>query len=125
MHISIKATNLDLTEAIEEHARKRAAMLEKNLPPGQADNAHLSVEVGKTTAHHKTGDVFRAEFNLVLDGKPWRAVSEKADLYSAIDEVKEEMLRIVRSQKDKKVSLLRRGGQRVKKIVRGLTGRGR
>lgn len=125
MHITLKATNIELTEAVEEYVRKRAAGLEKNLPAEQAANARLSAEVGKTTAHHKSGEVFRAEFNLVLAGKPWRAVSEKADLYSAIDEAKEELLRIVRSQKDKKVSLLRRGGERVKKIVRGLSGRAR
>ena len=119
MRTQIKATNLSLTPDIESYVLKRATSLEK-LIPAEDSSAMLAVEVGKTTAHHKSGAVFRAEFNLHIAHKHLYAVSEKEDLYAAIDEVKDELMHALRSHKDKELSLVRRGGKKLKDFVRGL-----
>lgn len=98
--ISLKTTNMELTDAIRayvdekvEHLRKLTAEFEP------ADD--LSVEVGKSTKHHAKGPYFRAEMMLSLPGKEFRAESEAEDLYAAIDEVKDQMRRQITDYKDR------------------------
>lgn len=98
---------------------KRLLGIQKFLP--EDDGACvIDVELGKTTEHHQAGDIFKAEINLNYFGKTFRAVSVMPDLYSAIDDMKAEITRELSSFKEKKISLLRRGGQRIKKILRGI-----
>ncbi len=118
MRINIKATNLELTNAISDYVEKRVASLEKFVDKND-ESAIAQVEVGKSTKHHQSGDIFRAEINLHIAGKDLRAVAEKDNLYSAIDEAKDEMTREITSHKDRKRTLIRRGGARIKDFLRG------
>jgi ribosomal subunit interface protein len=77
------------------------------------------VELGRTTHHHNKGDIFRAEIHIVGKNKDLYASAEETDLYKAIDIVRDEMLREVRSGKEKKLSVLRRGGAKLKGIIKG------
>lgn len=117
MKQKIKATNITLTPEISEYLNKRLLGIEKLLSPNDG-SVFMEVELGKTTAHHQTGNIFRAEVNLQVSGKLLRAVSEKDDLNTAIDEVREEITRELRSLKGKRFSLLKRGGQRIKNFLR-------
>ena len=121
--ISIKATNTELTPAIAEYVRKRIAMLDK-VVDAEDTSARVSVEVGKTTHHHQKGDLFRAEFNVHIAGHDFRAAAEKDDLYAAIDEVRDEIIREVTGYKDKRRTLLRRGGAAIKNVLKGMGGWG-
>ena len=80
----------------------------------------LDVEVGRTTQHHKSGDIFRAEINLKLKGDSLRAVREAEDLYAAIDQVKDEIVDLLTTHADKRRTLLRRGAAKIKNILKGL-----
>jgi putative sigma-54 modulation protein len=119
MQIKIKGTNIELTSAITDYVNKRVETLNKFIDPHD-ESALAYVEVGKTTHHHKNGDFFRAEINLHVRGKDLYASSEKADLYAAIDDVKEEMTRELKNSREKKITLVRRGGAKIKAIIRGL-----
>lgn len=118
MRINIKATNLELTAAISDYAEKRVSSLEKFINKND-ESAMANVEVGKSTKHHQSGDIFRAEINLHIAGKNLRAVVEKDNLYAAIDEAKDEMVREITSHKAKQRTLLRRGGAKIKDFIRG------
>jgi putative sigma-54 modulation protein len=120
MRNTIKATNFELTPAITDYIEKRFSAFDKFVSHGDPKNALCEVEVGKTTRHHKSGDVFRAEVNLTVSGKNFFAVSEKDDLYAAIDEVKDEIVQAITTDKDKSMTLYRRGALRVKNILKGL-----
>ena len=48
------------------------------------------------------------------------ASAEHEDLYSAIDEVRDDIVRDLRSKKGKRLSYIRRSGARVKDMVKGL-----
>lgn len=118
MNIKIKATNIGLTEAIEQYVEKRLATLE-NLLGEEDTGVRMEVEVGKITRHHKQGEVFMAEINIYIPHQNFRAVSEQEDLYATIDDAKEEIEREIVSYKDKKRTLFRRGASAVKDIIKG------
>lgn len=117
MRRKIKTTNISLSPSIEDYLDKRLGAIEKlidtNNPTLLAD-----IELGRTTKHHQSGDIFRAELNLTIDGDSFRAVSEKADLNSAIDEMKDEIVNELRSYKGRRQSLIKRSGARIKALLR-------
>ncbi len=117
MKLNIKTTNIEMTQSIRDYLDKRLVAFEKFIQGEEA--IMVDVEVGRTTRHHKQGDIFRAEINLHGKGHNLRAVSEKEDLYSAIDEARDEMVRELTAEKDKRTSLMRRGGLKLKNMLRG------
>ena len=117
MNIKIKSTNFDITPAIEEYVHRKISSLEKFL--GVKENILCEVEIGRTTRHHKSGDIFRAEVNIIEPGnKQVYAVAEEADLYSAIDIVRDEAEREITTRKDKRNTLFRRGGAKIKSLLK-------
>ena len=118
MRITDKGTNMQITPDIKDYLYKKLAHIEKFLNP--ADESVLcEVELGKVSAHHNKGDVFRTEINLHIAGKNLRAVSEMDELFASIDIAKDEMVRELESYKDKKVSLIKRGGAKIKNLLKG------
>ncbi len=119
MNIQIKTKGgLALTPAITEYVHKRVASFEKFLSGDTT--AQAAIELGKSTNHHKHGDIFSAEVHLVAKGRDLFAGAEKEDLYAAIDAIKDEVLRELSSAKEKRLSTLRRGGAKVKNIIKGI-----
>jgi putative sigma-54 modulation protein len=117
LNIQRKGTNIELTEAIENYIDKKLEPLHKFL---QNHPEHLiDVEVGKTTNHHKSGDIFRAEVNVFIKENMLRAVAEAADLYAAIDDVKDEILQVIKKHHTKSHGMFRRGARRMKDMIRG------
>jgi len=118
MRINEKGVNMPITPDIKDYLYKKLAHLEKFLNP--ADESVLcEVELGKVSQHHNKGDVFKTEINLHIAGKNLRAVSEMDELFASIDLAKDEMVRSLQVNKDKKVSLLRRGGAKIKNLIKG------
>ena len=119
MRTNIKVTNITLTPEISEYLEKRLGALEK-LVRVKDESAMLDVEIGRTTKHHLSGDIFRAELTLNIGSKNFRASSETGDLYNSIDEAKDEMMDELRSNKERTIHLVRQGGQKIKAMVKGL-----
>lgn len=119
MRINEKGTNMEITDSIRDYLYKKLEHLEKFIDPTD-ESVICDVELGRPSLHHKNGDVFRAEINIHIAGNNLRAVSKNEDLYSAIDETVSEIGRSLKSNKEKQISLIRRGGAKVKNIVRGL-----
>lgn len=120
LNINVKATNISLTPAISQYIDEKIASIEKFIDMEDPGSVKVNIEVGKTTRHHQSGDIFNAELNLTLSGKHFRAVSEQGTLYAALDDVKDEMVREVTSYRGKQRTLFRRGAARVKNIIRGI-----
>ena len=117
MKINLKATGIELTPAISNYAEKKVSALERLL---DNEDVVAQVEIGKITRHHKSGEVFKAEVHLIGAGLDLYALSEKEDLYAAIDSVKDDIVRELNKTKGKRFALMRRGGQRIKDMMRGL-----
>ncbi|MEK9152169.1 MAG: ribosome-associated translation inhibitor RaiA [Patescibacteria group bacterium] len=83
MQLDIKATNLELTDAIRAYVQTKMDALDAEAARfGGAVRGE--VEVGKASQHHKTGPVFRAEVHIRLPGKLVYASEAHEDLYTAI-----------------------------------------
>lgn len=116
---TIKGTGIELTEAIEMAVDKAIAALDKYVDPTDT-SALVDIEVGKTTNHHRSGDIFRAELNFHSRLGSLRAESEKEDLYAAIIEAKDEIVESLRSKKAKKIDFVKRSGVKLKNMLKGL-----
>jgi ribosomal subunit interface protein len=118
MNINLKATNITLSPSISEYTDKHFKKVSKLLRDNEA--VQCDIELARTTEHHNKGEIFRAEIHIVGGGKNLYASSERSDLYVAIIAVRDEILRELKSKNDKSRSFIRRGGARVKAMVKGL-----
>jgi len=116
MRVNIKATNIELTNEIREYIEKRVSSLEKFL---NTSDPIIQFEVSKTTNHHKHGDIFRAEINMIHGGKSFHTESIHEDLFTAIDEVRSDTYNKIVSVKDRMKTLFLRGARSVKKRIKG------
>ncbi len=119
MTINIKATNTDLTPAISTYVEEKVLGLDKFIVADDPESVLANVEIGLSTKHHQSGKVFHAEINLHIAGKYIRAVSEQEDLYAAIDDMRDQVVREITSFKNKKRDLVRKGGAAIKDFLRG------
>jgi len=99
MRISVIASNLELTEPLKNFIDKKIGSLERFVKRFDDGTLLADVEVGRTTGHHKHGDVYHAEINLELPGKILRATDEDSDVRVAIGNVRKTMIREIRKYK--------------------------
>lgn len=118
MKINIKATNITLTDSISEYTTKKVNMLDKFF--GEDEEVMANVEVGKSTRHHKSGDIFRAEIHIITHGRDYYAAAETADLYASIDKVKDNLADELSSNKKKTTRLFRKGALQMKMFLKGI-----
>lgn len=100
MRAQIKAKGLKLTPAITDYIQAKLDMLDKYLVNLSVANCDFEIEL--TTKHHNKGDIFRAEINLVLAGENIFIEKTEADLYKAIDKVKDHVLESIKKYKEKR-----------------------
>lgn len=107
MDIHLKYTNIEATPAINDYVEEKIGSLEELIQdieakePLMGDAIHAWVEVGKSDRHHQKGKVWYAECQMRLPGKSIRAVSNHYALTAAIDEVKDELRRLIQEYKEK------------------------
>jgi ribosomal subunit interface protein len=125
MNINLQGKNFDLTDSIRDYVLKRVTNLEKLLSSIENGGGEINVnfEVGKSTQHHKGGDVFHSDCLINIDGKKFYASSDKEDIYQTIDEIKEILFVEIRKSKDREQTLFKRGASSVKKMIKGLSKR--
>jgi len=115
MEIIFKSKNFELTSSIEDYVRKKIETLGKFLKNFNQEIIKFEVEVSRTTHHHKSGDIFRAEINLSLGGRLLRVESEREDLFTAIDETRDDLEQEIKKFKTKKGAIFIRGARSIKK----------
>lgn len=102
--VEFKGTNMELTEAMKEYATQKLGKIATILDG--VEPADTRLELGKTSNHHKNGDIFRAEMNLQVPGAVLRAESETGDLYGSIDEASDRLRVQVVKWKEKQAKKL-------------------
>ena len=127
MRINIKATNFDLTPSLKKYIEDKIGDLEKFIQKVGKEGRSFKkgkppceawVEVGRTTFHHRKGEVFRAEVQLKVPGKSLRAEAEQEDLHAAINEVRDDLQRELRKYTNKAAARYKRGARRIKEFFR-------
>ncbi|MDP3956108.1 MAG: ribosome-associated translation inhibitor RaiA [bacterium] len=117
MRYNLQGTHIELTSAITEYSAKRMRSLHKVLDMSDS-SIYADVEVGRTTNHHNNGEMFRAEIQLYLAGGNLRAVAVRHDLYAAIDEVRDIMMRDIRRHYERRTKRARDGARHLKRQLR-------
>ena len=125
MRIHITTKNIELTEDIKRYIEEKIGELGKfiNYPGEKVKTVEgksfveVWVEVGRTTFHHKKGQVFRAEAQLYLPGESLRAESESEDLRTSITEIKDELQRELKKYRGKAEAVGKRKRRFLKKLI--------
>ncbi len=99
MNIKIKATKLELTEAIRSYCQEKMDMASKYL--GGVKVLNCDMEIEKSVGGQRKGEIFRAEVNLEVPRKLLRVEKTEKDLYKAIDKVKDDLEMIIKKYKEK------------------------
>jgi ribosomal subunit interface protein len=102
VNINIKATKTTLTPSIREFVEDKLQALETFIKP--EDKIRVEMEVDKK---HSSGKIYRAEVDIQPHGHYAEAYAE--DFYAAFDLVMPKIKEQLAKQKDKRVSLRRRG----------------
>src|SRR3989339_527401 len=125
MQINLQGKNMEITPAIHNYVVKRVTNLEKLLSSIEKNGGEIRVnfEVGKSTKHHKAGEVFHSDCLININGKKFYYGSDQEDLYESVDDVKERLYEEIRRNKDRKQTLFKRGAASVKKMLKGLSKR--
>lgn len=114
MNINIGGQGIDLTEALRDKVNLEFKRLEKVLDA----SAKISIEIGKTSNHHKQGDVFSAHGKIVEPKAEYFAEIVTSDLYAAIDALADEFFEQVTQSKARHRVLLKKGQSVIKKLLR-------
>mgnify|MGYP001559398125 CR=1 FL=1 len=119
MRFTLHQKNLDITPALREYVEQKILKpVEKFIKNIRVPELPiLDIEIGRTTQHHKKGQVFRAEANLKLNGAMIRAEAVDEDAHAACDSVKEQLRREIISYKTRALSLFKRRARSLKKAI--------
>jgi len=118
MQIIFKKKDFEITSGVQDYVQKKIETLEKFFKSFGEEKIVIEVELGRVTTKQKSGDIFRAEINLNLGGKMFRAESEQADIFSAIDEMRDDLEQEIKKFKDKKETIFIRGARSIAKRFR-------
>jgi ribosomal subunit interface protein len=115
MNIIIKTKNIELTPTLRIFVETKIGSLEKyfNLLQTEDDPALVSkieakVEVGKTTLHHRKGNICRAEVLLSFHRNNLRAAKSADDMEKAVVAVRDDLQRQITAFKEKLIDKSRK-----------------
>ena len=112
--INYKYNHLAGTKELTELMDQKIKALEKFIPEEAA--VVCDVEFEKEGTHHN-GKIHRVEANLSINGTMFRAEATEESFERAVDVVRDELNRELRSAKDKSDTLLKRGGRELKSMM--------
>ncbi|MCA9366609.1 ribosome-associated translation inhibitor RaiA [Candidatus Kaiserbacteria bacterium] len=111
--INFKVGSDEVTEAHKELATSKLSSLERHIT-GTA--TVCDVEFEKIT-NQQSGNVYRVETNLSVDGKLYRAEATSDSFEKAIDMMRNEIDKEIRRASSKRETLFKRGGRKIKEML--------
>lgn len=111
-----KIKGMAMTPAIQEYVDRKMDSLTKFIDTSK--NILVEVEIGRITNHHHKGDVYKAEVHVTVSGDTFHAEVTESDLYTAIDMVKDRIAQEITTNKDKKMSLFKKGQKIIKDLLK-------
>lgn len=119
INFHIKTTNIDLTPEVSSQVHEKLSVVEKYLSVDGDKEILAEVELGLVSKHHKKGDVYRGEINVSSDGNFYRAVTKKSSVVEVMDDLKDQIGKVIKRKTNKKDSLFKKGGRLFKKMLKG------
>lgn len=118
MELQFKGTHFEIPEALTTRISDKLKKIE-TLLGDKADEAFVYIELGRETEAHRNGVVWRAEFNIDVEGTRTRAESTKDTIEEASDDALRTLAKEITKIHARRGSVLKRGGSLVKDILRG------
>lgn len=114
MHIQIRAKNLELTPSLSTFVNQKMGKLARMIKKS-ADVAEMFVDVERQTHHHKKGDVYWVEANIIIPGKKFFAKAHGDDIHDIIVDMREELQQAIKKFKTKVIDMPRRRQRKANK----------
>jgi putative sigma-54 modulation protein len=99
MQYSLKFTIIEPTDALKAAVDSKMQHIEPRVQRF-GDAVSAEVEIGKTTQHHHKGELYRAEIRLQIPGNNMYAEALHEDLYAAIGDAADNILRQIGDLKE-------------------------
>lgn len=117
MNITVKTRNLELTPDIRAYAEEKAAAVRKVL--GNHSDGDIACDIILSRDDkHASGLIYRADYSAFAGAEKVHAVGHGESITAAIDIAKDELVQRASKDKSRGLSLMRRGGARVKSWLR-------
>lgn len=114
--IQLNAVNIELTEELKTYIDKKLDSIKKFID-FQDPEVTGDIRLIKDSGSQK-GKIYRVEMSFMTIGKKFGVSADGNSLYEAIDEAKDLVLRKASEYKDKKQSLIKRGGVQIKNFLK-------
>lgn len=119
--MQLTLTSLDKKEIeplLQAYVEEKISLFEKYIAQ-ESDSGHVAVQLGKAhRSERNADDLYYAEIHVMAPGVDQYVSAKNANQQAAFDEAREEMTKVLRRQKDKKVSFARRGRNLMRKMLR-------
>lgn len=116
MQIIISGIHIEITNAISEYVHQKFEVTKRYVKDDHT--ARLSVEIAKTTSHHLHGDIYKVSALFTRKGRDKSLEVISDDVYKAIDLMKDKLGRELSDEKDKELSLFKKGAKRIKHLLK-------
>ena len=116
MNITIKGTRVEISDGVRSLIETKFSRMADLL---KTEEALLTCEIEESLAVERSGAKYRAEGNLSVNGKLFRAEATGSTLEGAVDQVRDEITREVQRSQGKARRFLKRGGAALKSMLRG------
>jgi len=114
---TIKYTNIESTEAIENYVESHLSKLDAVVDDND-ESAMANIELAKTVADQNSGDIYRAEINLHTAAGNFYVAETSSDIYAAIDLMRDVIVRDVNKGVEKLRDQSRSGARQIKEMLR-------
>ncbi len=113
--INVKSSNIEISPGLSTLLDEKLQSLDKLLPTGEtATNCEVEVE---KLPEHQSGKIYRAEVNLAVRGKLYRAEATEESIEKAIDIIRDELRHELTKSNEKRESLFRMGRRKIKEML--------
>lgn len=116
MNIRTTYVHLEKSDSVEDYVIKRFSTLSKFVN----DDAICQVTLLRVSSFHNNVPVFKVEASIKGKPKDVFSVSEKNELFEAIDDLREELEKILSSNKEKRWTRFKKGASRIKDMLKGI-----
>ncbi len=109
--ITYKYNAVENSDTLTTLTNQKLGTLGKFISQGIAASCEVEFE---KVGSHQHGKIYRVEANLTIDGTFYRTEATEENFEAAIDEVRNELDKMIRRSKDKRASFIRRAGNKLK-----------
>ena len=112
--VQFKAKNVEIDDKIRSYALEKIQSIER-LIHAQTEDPLFEIWFEKELPDVER---YRADITVYYDGNKTHAVGHGETLNAALDEAKDELIRRLRREKRKNLTLLKKGARKVKEMLR-------